>query len=603
MSQENANKTPSEPSAGLPASGVNAADDSKARPPAGEHDSSTIVARQISRPSSPKHVVPLPTAVTGAPNKPALANEEDRPPPVSRRETYLGCTIDNRYKVEARLGEGGMGIVYKCRHKVIDKLVALKILRSDLASDQEVTDRFLIEAKAASSIANEHIIDISDFGQLPNGSAYFVMEFLEGVPLSGAVPEGTPMPVRRLADIAMQLSVGLAAAHEAGVVHRDLKPDNIFLVQRGGKNDFVKLLDFGIAKVNSGRTGKLTQAGSVFGTPHYMSPEQAAGAPVDHRGDIYALGVILYELSCGRLPFDADNFMGILTQHMYKAPAPIRTISPEAGEIPPGFEAIILKCLSKRPEQRYQNMDELREDLERLVANGVPAAVPEMMERSGGFHVPTDFFKQGVPMPAPVSATPTDLPKRRTNWALYAGIAAPIVIAGAIFFAQSTDSTAHTKTQTVAPAKTVTKAKTVKSPGAAHESTASEVPAIAVSGSTIEPEPAAVEVEALQTITLGVDPTDARVYVNDEDMGSNPVKLEIPNGEKLEIKVKRSGYRTRKVVVDGESDGKQITLKKRWVPTKKQLRAAKKAAKGKAPTQVKPKKKLGGGEIENPWED
>lgn len=560
--------------------------------------------------SSP-HVVPPPAEAAIPTTRGVQPPANTRPPPESHPDPYIGCTIDNRYRVEALLGEGGMGVVYRCRHKVINKRVAVKILRSDLARDQEVTDRFLIEAKAASSIGNEHIIDISDFGQLPDGSAYFIMEFLEGVPLTHAVPERTAMPVMRLANIAMQLAVGLAAAHKAGVVHRDLKPDNIYLIKRGNENDFVKLLDFGIAKVNNDRTDKLTQAGSVFGTPHYMSPEQAAGAPVDHRGDVYSLGVILYELSCGRVPFDADNFMGILTQHMYKAPAPIRAISPEAGEIPPGLEAIILKCLSKRAEQRYQSMDAVRQDLELLVADEVPEAVPEMMERSGGFHVPADFFRRGGPMTAPVSATPLDWPPRRTNWALYAGIAAPIVIAGAIFFAQSADSTARTESrvETEQPAVRMELVKPTD-----EEPTKVDTPAPAAEPTVPAPAVTALEPEkpALQSIILGVDPTDARVYVDGKDMGTNPVKLDVPAGEKLKIVVKRSGYVTRKVSVSGDSDGTQITLRKRWVPPRRSVtkkaasntaREPKKPTKAVAkPVKTKPKSKLGGGEIENPWE-
>src|SRR6185295_8090116 len=162
----------------------------------------------------------------------------------------------------------------------------------------------------------------------------------------------------------------------------------------------------------------------------YMSPEQAAGAPVDHRGDIYSFGVILYELACGRVPFDADNFMGILTQHMYKAPVPIRALVPPPQDVPPGLEAVILKCMSKRPEQRYGSMRELGDDRAKLEQGLVPDAVAEMMTRSGGFNVPADFFKVHGRMPAPVPAPPME--RARSRWPLLAGGAGVVVAVGLV---------------------------------------------------------------------------------------------------------------------------------------------------------------------------
>lgn len=509
---------------------------------------------------------------------------ESRPPPAAQPDPYIGCTIDNRYKVESLLGEGGMGIVYKCRHKIIDKIVAMKILRSDLARDKEVTERFLIEARAASSIGSDHIIDISDFGQLPDGSAYFVMEFLEGASLSESVNEGDPMPVSRILSVGIQLATGLAAAHEAGIVHRDLKPDNIILVKRGAEHDFVKILDFGIAKVTSGATGKLTQAGSVFGTPHYMSPEQAAGAPVDHRGDIYSFGVILYELACGRVPFDADNFMGILTQHMYKAPIPIRALLPQTNaDVSPGLEAIILKCLSKRPEQRYQTMTELASELRLLADDRVPLAVTEMMERSGGFNVPADFFKNDGYMTGPVAATPEpEMPRRRVHWPLYAGIAAPVLIAATIFFAQSTNSTAKIGDSTgSAPSVPVVTEPNVSPVVGAAAPLATNKPAAAIS-----------------QVVIGIDPLEAHAFADGKDLGQAPVLLNIPTGETMMVEIRHRGHKTQTISVDGSEP--KIVVKLHALKPPKPPPAPRPAA-----PVAKPRKKkstLGGGEIVNPWD-
>ncbi len=509
--------------------------------------------------------------------------ESIRPPP-SSKDPYIGCTIDGRYKVEAVLGEGGMGVVYRCRHKIIDKKVAMKVLRADLARDDEVTERFLNEARAASAIGNQHIIDISDFGQLPDGSTYFVMEYLEGIPLTEVIEDGKPVPIQRMLHIARQLAEGLFAAHQAGIVHRDLKPDNIYLITRGDEKDFVKILDFGIAKVSTTGEGKLTRAGAVFGTPHYMSPEQAAGAPIDHRGDIYSFGVILYELSSGRVPFDADNFMGILTQHMYKAPVPIRALVPQPQDVPPGLEAIVLKCLSKRPEQRYQSMEELIVELDKMRDGLVPDAVPEMMARSGGFNVPADYFKGGGGMPKPVPATPAGLPARG-RWPLYAGIAGVVAAVAIVvgIFASSAESTAS-EPSTTSAATSAAPASTGQAPTAS---------ASATGGNTAPAE---------TTVALAVDPLDAHVLDGDKDLGTSPVLVKVPEGKSLTLAVRRKGYKDGSVTIDGSKTKVSVTLSR--VPSVHLTHPAPRPTEKAHPAAAVHKKHtptIGGQEIVNPW--
>ncbi len=283
-------------------------------------------------------------------------------------EGLLGQTIDQRYRVDALLGEGGMGLVYRVTHTHLNKPLAIKVLRRENTRDPEVLARFRREAESASAIGNQHIIDISDFGVLEDGSTYFVMECLEGIDLIDAIDVAQRMPEERAIRIARQLCRALAAAHDAGIIHRDLKPENVFLTRRNETEDFVKVLDFGIAKVANGPK-RLTRAGEVLGTPHYMSPEQCEGDNVDHRTDIYALGVLLYEMVTGHVPHDADTMMGILTKHMYEDPIPPKVRVPHVSE---QLEQVIMRCLEKKAEQRYQTMHEIEADLQRVHAGQQP---------------------------------------------------------------------------------------------------------------------------------------------------------------------------------------------------------------------------------------
>ncbi|HEY5957483.1 MAG TPA: serine/threonine-protein kinase, partial [Polyangiaceae bacterium] len=417
-----------------------------------------------------------------------------------------------------------------------------KVLRADMARDPEVTTRFLNEARSASAIGNPHIIDISDFGRLPDGSTYFVMEYLDGQPLSKLVNPNKPAPATRIIHIARQLAQGLSAAHHADIVHRDLKPDNVYLVQHGAERDFVKILDFGIAKVSSAE-GRLTRAGQVFGTPHYMSPEQSAGSAVDHRGDVYSLGIMMYELATGRVPFDADNFLGILSQHMYKAPAPIRKTVPSAQDIPPGLEAIILKCLSKRQDQRYQSMDELVADLDRVTNGDDPIAVSELAQRTEEFSIPDDYFQVGETNADGMPASAT----RRHHWLLYSGVAGVLAALGIVAaLASLSDGSPPTQAQARASA-----AASVPSPNGAAAAQA------IASSAAIHPND---ETTTIRQVVLATEPIDAQVFLDGKNIGSSPVLVDVTDGQTARLEIRRTGYKNREVSVDGSEGRLSVKL-------------------------------------------
>jgi serine/threonine-protein kinase len=238
-------------------------------------------------------------------------------------KSLVGQVI-GRYRLTKLLGAGGMGEVYIGEHVSITKKVAVKLLHPEISTNREAVIRFEQEAKSASSIGHDNIVRIDDFDHTPDGRVYLLMEFLQGESLSEAMAaRGGIDPMRALV-VMIQVCNGLGAAHAKGIIHRDMKPENVFLTRRSDGGEVAKILDFGIAKVKgTDNNDSLTKTGTVFGTPHYMSPEQALGQKLDHRADIYSVGVMLFEIFTGQVPFKAESFMGILSQHITK-PAPAR---------------------------------------------------------------------------------------------------------------------------------------------------------------------------------------------------------------------------------------------------------------------------------------
>src|SRR5512138_1019122 len=255
----------------------------------------------------------------------------------SQQDEYIGKVVAGRYRLETLLGEGGMGVVYRARHVLIDRVVALKLIRPDLRGETHLRAWMLREARAANRVDHAHIIDIHDIGETEEAELYLVMEYLVGTPLSAEISRG-PMPIQRGVDILEQMCAALARAHDLGVVHRDLKSDNILLTTRGGRKDFVKILDFGLAAL--AHDPRLAPKGAVFGTPEYMSPEQARGEQAGPQSDLYALGVLFFEMLTGQLPFRSNDRETLLEmQRTAPAPKP-RSIKPD---VLPAAEAMVLK--------------------------------------------------------------------------------------------------------------------------------------------------------------------------------------------------------------------------------------------------------------------
>jgi serine/threonine protein kinase len=445
----------------------------------------------------------------------------------------IGQTIGN-YKIMAKLGEGGMGLVYLAEHPLIGRKVALKAIHPELSRNAEVVSRFMTEAKSVNQIGNEHIVDVSDFGNTPEGEFYFIMEFLQGESLADRLRRERLLPAARALQIASQVADALAASHAHGIIHRDLKPENIFLINRGQTTDFVKVLDFGLAKLTQGeeKVSHKTRTGSVMGTPYYMSPEQCEGkANIDHRADVYSLGVILFEMMTGRVPFGGEGYGEIIVKHLTTpAPAP-RDINPA---ITPEQQAVILRALQKSRDARYASMMEFNAALLDPVgfaghAPGEAAVAPVKtgdVSSSLSLRGPSENSDvRKVPMPSTfrhageVMDEEMEIPRSRKG--LVIGVVAAMAVAGAaaMFFLKrdTVDRAVAAATQTAPPA--------AASPPAA-------------------PGPTMVKV------SFSSDPLGATVVSRStgETLGTTPFERELPQGrEQLGFVFKKESFE------DGES--------------------------------------------------
>jgi serine/threonine-protein kinase len=425
-----------------------------------------------------------------------------------------------------------MGSVFEAIHDDLEKRCAIKVLNDEYGSNQKVVRRFLNEARAVARIRHENIIDVYDFGRSPDKRYYFVMELLEGNSLAEELKQVGALPIPRACLIAGQVARALAASHAAGIVHRDLKPQNLMLIRRAQTEDFVKVLDFGVAKVLSKGELDQTESGLVIGTTRYMAPEQCRGGKeVDHRCDVYALGLIFYNMVAGKLPFDADNPGDLMVQHLTKAPPPLKD---HVKDLPDALESLVMKALEKNPANRFQDMDELGDV---LVAFGGPPRGAAPVVREPLPPLEFDFDADDTPAiptpassgryPAPVTqGTAVERPSpqraKKSSAPLWIGIGVVAVlgVAGALALNVRGD-----------------KQHTVAQPVVAPATAGPEVKA---------PSPQVV-------LSISSEPNGAQVYLADEPKGVTPLDLKVKRGEqRMPLKLTKDGFEpyTQMVVPD-----------------------------------------------------
>ena len=459
--------------------------------------------------------------------------------------SLIGHTIGN-YRVTKLLGEGGMGVVYQAEHPVIGRTVAIKLLHTWMARDKEVVARFFNEARAIHTVGHENIVEILDFGQTGDGQPYFIMEFLAGEPLNERVARG-PMPPKDVAAVADQICRALGAAHGKGIIHRDLKPQNIHLLTLDSGRIHAKVLDFGVAKItNAGDLSQSvkTQTGSLMGTPLYMSPEQCRGAgEIDHRTDVYSLGVVLYEMLAGRPPFVSEGLVELFAAHMLKAPPPLTDFAPDT---PPAMAAAVMRALAKDAPARYSTMEDLRKALlgdGSLVGAGVaPAGGTQAYPARGG---------STLVSPVKAATTFSSMTSEIDDLAPARNKSRVGLVVGALLVAAAGAATYFLVVRRGGSGDS----SEVASPGAA-----AVPPAAAAGAGTGRPQPsapAAPAEPATVTIRFEAKPAGVHVYraTDDKDLGPAPLELTLPrHGGKPVYVFRREGYQDQTLTADLDSD-------------------------------------------------
>ena len=481
----------------------------------------------------------------------------------------IGTLLGEHYRILERLGAGGMGTVYLVVHVHLKKKFAAKILNPDTAKRPDALARFQQEAVSASKLDHENIVDIVNFGVSDDGTLYLVMEFLKGETLNQILARGA-LSVPDTVRVAVPVCRALAAAHGAGIVHRDLKPENVFVTRRSGARHVVKILDFGVSKIKEGALAerRLTQTGDVLGSPLYMSPESSRGdADVDGRADIYAVGVMLFEMLTGRVPFTADNYLQVLYKHIQEPPPAPRSLRPE---LPPALDEVVLRALAKDPAARYQRMEDLEAaliaaapgvDLSAPISQAVSPVstsidTPIVPGSSSGAHAPA-----ATPIAVPAELSPAHLPARRRRSLRAIGIGfvgtVALLAVGAFYFLSApakvtpVNYAARGAGPLPAPEPDPSPPQNPNPPPNSNPTPTSSPPPA---------EPALLSVES--------DPAGAEVTLDGRALGQTPLGLHIDaDGREHTLKLELAGFRaeTRQVLLDRDR-AVAVVLKKRDRP-------------------------------------
>ncbi len=498
----------------------------------------------------------------------------------AEQDPMLGRLLQGRYRIRRMIGQGGMGCVYEAQHELIGRRLAIKCLHPEFLTNPVVVERFQREAQAATAVGNEHIIEVTDMGTLDDGSPFIVLEYLDGTVFSELLSRQGYLPIARLVHIIRQVCDALAAAHAKGIVHRDLKPENIFLIDHARDPDFVKVLDFGISKMRESSEqvqGSLTKTGTALGTPYFMAPEQAQGRrDVDHRADVYALGVILYQGLTGKLPFEADSYPMLMVKIMTQLPPPMAQHRPGIDE---RLERVVLKAMAKDREQRFQSVKALSDALQPFApvqhserpqaSEGLPhgeafppsepfsppdpvasGAEPHEIREPG----PATNAEHGATTPFAWSETvmpePTPVPVRRGPTVVVLGAAGLLLAAGAAWVVHGMiGPSPPPRALPTAPGNaTATSPQPPSSESSARAPSTAQSPSRAQTASAAPGKPAEVRVR------ITAAPSNAKILIDGVEF-PNPMDAWRPRSlDPVRIRVEKPGYKTVEQVAIFDQD-------------------------------------------------